>query len=242
MASIVQVKEGSTYVGSATTSQETGNFGASCTSGNWILAFGSVPASPAAAAAFTDTLGTTYSTVIAHILNGTTFIQIDAVIGQLIASGTNSVNYAAIGTDRIGALALEISGLDATPYTATDRSGWNYQAAPTTGTDLVTSGNTPTLSSADGILIGLALDAQSGSFAAPNAGTGFTDHGTGWNGIAQNYRLESKTISATTATDAVFTATADVAHHAIAIYLKNAASSATSPPPRRPFNPVYFLL
>lgn len=207
------------------------------------MAFGSVPHFELVSASFSDTLGTSYSTVIAHLIDtANTFIQVDAVIGQLTASGTNAVTYTAVGDDRIGVVAMEISGLDATtPYTATDRSGLNYQATPTTTTDAVTSGNTPTLSSGDGILIGLGFDAQSGLGTFPSTGTGFTDHGTGWGGIAQNYRLESKAISATTATAATFTAVSNVGHHAIAIYLKNAASTKAQLP-RSPFKPVYFLM
>lgn len=234
MASVVQVKESAVYTGTPTVSRSTGNFASSCTAGNWILAFGSVPTGGGVSVAFSDTLSTNYSTVIASIKNGTTFIQIDAVIGKLTASGTNAVTYTAVGDDRISVMALEISGLHATtPYTATDRSGFNYQSAPTTSTDAVTSGNTPTLSSGNGILIGLGFDAQSGLGTYPSAGTGFTDHGTGWSGSAQNYRLESKAISSTSAVAATFTAASNVGHHAIAIYLQNGETA----PPIRLFSP-----
>jgi len=225
-ASIVQFKEDSVYVGSPTVSRSTGNFGASCTAGNWILAWGTVPASPIVSASFSDTLATSYSTVIAHILDGSTFIQIDAVIGKLTSSGTNAVTYAAVGTDRIGVAAIELAGLHATtPYVATERSGWNYQASPGTGTDAVTSTNTPALGASAGILIGLSLDAQSGSFAYPNIGTGFTNIGQAWNGIAQNARFEHKQISSAAAVAALFTATANVPHLSMAVFLREAAAA-----------------
>lgn len=84
------------------------------------------------------------------------------------------------------------------------------QNAPGTGTDVVTSGATPTLTSQPALFSGWTFE-KSFNSAAPTAGTGYTDNGTGGAGMAglQSVRSESKRVTATTGQAATFTNASD---------------------------------
>lgn len=84
------------------------------------------------------------------------------------------------------------------------------QNAPGTGTDVVTSGATPTLTSQPALFSGWVLE-KSFNNAAPTAGTGYDDDGSGGNGIAglASVRSISKRVTATTGQAATFTNATD---------------------------------
>lgn len=108
-----------------TASQVTSNFGASCTSGNWIV-FGVRWAPGPTISSVTDTLGTTYSSAVAESAT----IAIAIYYGKLASSGTNAVtvNWSANATFR-WVYATEVSGLAASsPLDITDTSTGTNQS------------------------------------------------------------------------------------------------------------------
>lgn len=99
------------------------------------------------------------------------------------------------------------------------------QNAPGTGTDVVTSGATPTLSSQPALFSGWVLE-KSFNNAAPTAGTGYDDDGSGGNGIAgfASVRSISKRVTSTTGQAATFTNATDRRYFTfVAAYLEAAA-------------------
>lgn len=75
-----------------------------------------------------------------------------------------------------------------------------------TGTDFVTSNATPTLTSQPALFSGWTFE-KSFNSAAPTAGTGYTDDGSGGTGMGgfASVRSESKIVTSTTGQAATFT-------------------------------------
>jgi hypothetical protein len=107
--------------------------------------------------------------------------------------------------------AIEISGATSASYST---QAAQQQASPGTSADAVSSGNaTPTAQPA--LLLAIATD-DSTFASAPNAGTGFTSVGAGWDfGSGNTTRLESKRLTSTSAVPATFTATNGGGDHAV---------------------------
>lgn len=80
------------------------------------------------------------------------------------------------------------------------------QNSPGTGTDVVTSGATPTLTSQPALFSGWTFE-KSFNNAAPTAGTGYTDDGSGGTGMGgfASVRSISKRVTSTTGQAATFT-------------------------------------
>lgn len=204
----------------------TPNFGTTVTAGNLILAIARYNQGAGLTPTFSDTLGNTYSVVENNYYEGTGFEGIAVAVAKNITGGganAVTVNYGTtiagtVGYE-IGVMAAEYSGFSkSAPYTASDYAGPNRQASPTTGANAVTSGNTPTLSSGNGLLIALSYCFGG---TVPSAGSG-TSRGTGWTTANTNFRLQDQAVAATTALAATFTATAGTTpHYTAAVYLQN---------------------
>lgn len=121
-------------------------------------------------------------------------------------------------------VCVQESGVDTAALGAGEHNG-QHQASPTTSTDAVSSGNvTPTGSAS--LLLALSFDSKAVA-AAPAVGTGFTDRGTFWPISGGNEaRLESKTLSGTSATPATFTASGNENHLTIAVVLSEPGGAA----------------
>lgn len=100
------------------------------------------------------------------------------------------------------------------------------QNAPGTGTDVVTSGATPTLTSQPALFSGWVLE-KSFNNAAPTAGTGYDDDGSGGTGLpggVASVRSISKRVTSTTGQAATFTNATNRRYFTfVAAYLEAAA-------------------
>lgn len=197
----------------------TGNFGASNTAGNLLFVAVIYDGSSGGGSlvglsfAISDTLGNTYNQIkiTDDSVNG---YRLATYYANNILGGTNSVTVTFTSPNNTnyypGIMAAEYSGFDtAAPFTTGEDAG---QAQPSlaSGTDAITTGNTPTLSSQPCGVVGLAsvVHAVPGP---PTAGTGYTQRGTAfWQFLTgTNFAiLEDKRVTATTAVAATFTPSA----------------------------------
>jgi len=101
------------------------------------------------------------------------------------------------------------------------------QNSPGTGTDVVTSGATPTLTSQPALFSGWTFE-KSFNSAAPTAGTGYTDDGSGGTGMGgfASVRSESKIVTSTTGQAATFTNASDRRYFTFVIAYLEAATGA----------------
>ncbi len=86
---------------------------------------------------------------------------------------------------------------------------FNYQLAPGTGTDAITSTNLAALSTQPALMFGLSTNINASGNAVPNTGTGYTSIGTGWSyggAFSISMRAEHKRVTVTTADKTTFTA------------------------------------
>lgn len=129
----------------------------------------------------------------------------DALVG---GSTTITANYSG-GSATFRAIAVKEIGGSAQGYddVAGAHAG-QFQNAPGLGSDLVTTGNTPTLSTQPALISGWSIGQAGTSDVAPSEGTGFTNNGVSWNfGSPSIYLIgESKRVTATTGLAATFTA------------------------------------
>lgn len=125
-----------------------------------------------------------------------------------------------------GTSVKEIGGSSGYDATANAKAGQNQQT-PGTGTDAVTTGNTPALTAQPSLISGFAMD-TSGT-GTPTNGTGFTSDGTGWGfGATALMRAESKRVTSTAALAATFTAGSNVAHSSMATVFTETGAGAVS--------------
>lgn len=121
------------------------------------------------------------------------------------ATETVTATFSA-NVDFPGIIFGEYSGLDPTaPFTSGEAVG-QIQSAPGTGTDAITTGNTPALATQPCMVYGLCSDITVGF--APTAGTGFTSRTVVWATSDSQARPQDKRVTATTAVAATWTSQA----------------------------------
>jgi hypothetical protein len=210
----VQSVQNSVAASSATT-LATGNFTANPTAGNLIFAAVSyggngTPSLTGLTITLSDTRGNTY-TLLKNVDDTTNGYRLAIFYAKNITGGgANSVtatfSSAPSGSFYKGVFAAEYSGLDTTaPFTSGECVG-QQQLSVATGTDHLTSGNTPTLATQPCAVIGFCT-IDHNTNGPPAAGTGFTSRGTFWDfGVGGVFAcLEDRRVTATTAVAATFT-------------------------------------
>ena len=123
------------------------------------------------------------------------------------------------------AVVMEVSGVTGTVV----GSAIQRQAAPGTGTDGVSSGNTGTLSAQPAFVLGITMnEATNGT---PAVGTGYASAGTGWDygGGTPGGRWESKRVTSTAAVAVTFTAASDQPHFTLAVAFEETTSGIVLP-------------
>lgn len=211
----VQTAQNSVTASGATT-VATGNFGANPTTGNFIIAGAFYDGNGTTSLTgltitLTDTLGNTYTPLktVDDTTNGYRLALFYAK--NITGGGANSVT-ATYGTPPSsnfykGVFAAEYSGLDTSaPFTSGEVAG-QEQNSVGTGTDAISSGNTPALSTQPCLVVGFTSIAH--STAGPSSsGTGYTSRGSFWQfGTGTNFAtLEDKRVTSTSAVAATFTA------------------------------------
>lgn len=225
----VQQKDNSDGTGASHLTYGTGNLGTNPTPGNLLWWVVNYAAASLQTVALTDTALNTFVQIGSHY---------DAGFGQGWHWGyakniAGSVVDAVLAT--FGALVTfpaiyvaEYSGLDPTaPYTSGETAS-NPQLGPGTGTDAVTSTNTPALAAQPAALIGFAYN-NSGNVT--NAGTGFSGRPLVWNfGFSNSSLPEDKRLTVTTAVAATATLSvgSDQMFTIAAVFKETAASGALS--------------
>jgi hypothetical protein len=164
-------------------------------------------------------------------------------IGTEQASGTSRMNAFYLLNAASGSCTVRVTSSDVMDYpciavvelsgiatsSALAGNAANSQATPGTGSNLVTSGNTGTLTNQPAAFIAMTQNTNSG--ATPAAGTSpisFTsgDSYRAWDyGATFGARMEHARLTATTAVAATFTAGEDTLHQTIAVALLEAAGA-----------------
>lgn len=153
------------------------------------------------------------------------FLLLNAPGGSCTAecAFSSAVDYPAVAV-------VELSGIATS--SALVGNAANSQAAPGTGTDGVTSGNTGTLTSQPAAVLAMTQDTNTG--ATPAAGTGYTsqDSYRAWDygGATLGARFEHKRVTATTAVAGTFTAGEDTLHQTIVVALAESGTSQSNAP------------
>lgn len=189
------------------------------TAGSSIAVFGSCESAETMACA--DSVNGSYGAAVDDINDAGDGQRVTSFKFQNSAAGTPVVTITFSATTNFtGMFAVEVLGAAAASF---DGHNGQVQATPTTGTDAVTSG-TATPTAQPGLIV--ALSSNTSGAAAPAAGTGFTDHGSGW-AQAGPARLESKRYTATSAIAGTFTAGSNSAHATLQMLFKEASSGGT---------------
>ena len=183
-------------------------FASPVTAGNVIVGFVLLGAtSSLISATYTPALGLTPVTIANYYAGAATNANFQAFYIKVTTSGTFSLNATWSASGNYPALYMEERNdiSFSNPFTAGNSA---FQTTTFgTGTDAVTSGSTPTLSTPIGVLLGFAR----GALGAPGptaAGTGFTDEGYFWSygGVFPNMlRVEWKALTSTAAVASTFT-------------------------------------
>lgn len=187
----------------------------------------------------TDTLGNTYMRLPnCNQIDATNQQQIAVFYARNITGGACTVTATFAGSrDNNGIAIAEYSGGDS--YLSVDKSGGNFQTAPGTGTDAVTS-TAKTTEQAGELIIGVYTDSSAGAGTTVTAGTGFTKReDTGGGGIHSiQIVLEDQVQSAPGSIAATFTeALNHRAATALATFILGAADAPPQVPPRRTILP-----
>lgn len=142
--------------------------------------------------------------------NGNRFVAF-AISG----AGAGSTTVTVANAD--GVAVFEAGGVKSSG--AYDGQNSNVQPSPGTAADTVTSG-TITPSAQPALLVAMTMHVAFFPFATPDAGTGFTNHGTSWGfGGANGARFESLRVTSTSAVAATFSPTSNSEHASLAILL-----------------------
>jgi len=228
VGTVVGFSEASTGAATATSLLVTRN---GVTPGNALVAIGSC-GTGGGVPSFTcsDDAGGAYgSQLISTVPNDPTNHQcIFAFVAPNSAGGnvTTTVGFGGSSVDFRGLALVEVSGVATSAVVGA--SAGQYQSAPGTATDAITSG-LMTPSAAAGILIGLALD-TSGA-AVPTSGSGLSLVGNAWSfggGSAQSV-IVAKTLASASPVAATFTQSAAGPTVALGVVLLDPA------PPAGPF-------
>lgn len=194
----------------------------SLTAGSSIGVYGSCEGSETMTCA--DTLNGSYGAAVDDILDVPDGQRVTSFKFQNSAGSATPVVVTltfSAATNFTGGFATEVGGAATASY---DGHNGQVQATPTTSTDAVTSG-TATPTAQPGLI--LSCSSNTSGAAAPSAGTGFTDHGTGWVN-AGPARLESKRYTATSAIAGTFTAGSNSAHTTLSLFFKETGAGAAT--------------
>lgn len=232
----VQQLENSDGVGTPRSTFSLGAFGSNPTAANlfWYVVFYNNGTEQTCA--LSDTRTNTF-TEIGHFFDATDGLGFRwGYAKNLIGSGTDTVLLTFGGNITFPAgYVAEYSGLDTTAPFTSGESAVQFQASPGTGTNALSSGNTPTLAAQPAVLVGFGYDDAGPNFVT--AGTAFTARAGvftfgGTFGADQGIP-EDRRLTATTAVAANFTASAGTGFYfTIAAVFKElgAGGGATFPP------------
>lgn len=133
-------------------------------------------------------------------------------MGPMTGGSTTITSTYGSATTARSQILVEIGGSSGYDSTAVAKVT-NNQGTPGTGTDAVTSTNLPVLTAQPALIIAITTNSEGDTTAT--AGTGFTSQGvrTNFSGaIPDASRIESKTVTSTSATAATFTAAVNSRH------------------------------
>lgn len=195
------VQQKDAIVLSAGTTATTPNTDSALTAGNivfWCATYGS---SSSKTVTMSDSSGLLSFTQCGSIFNATDDGSLVWGYAVVNTSGVTAVTATiSSSVSFTGVYIAEYSGLSLTPYTSGEAVAFR-SAAPGTGTDAITSGNTPSLATVPAAVVGFCFDRAGAN--APAAGTGFTGLSSVWSGYGVS---EHKRVTANSAVAATFTA------------------------------------
>lgn len=230
----VQQAEGTaSSAGAATTGTGGTGFGSNVTAGNYLLVAAAgdnnfTPSGVTISSTGTATLGTPVS-IGGNTDGASSGKQDNLFLVPITGSGTCVViaTAAAFLSGNSGILVAECSGLDpTTPFVSGEEAFSLFVGTGSASADSLSSGLTPTLSAANGILFGFNWCPNNN---AATAGTGFTSEPAVWSAFGSaSARFEYKQLAATTAVAGTFTPASFIQAFASAVVLYPASGGGGS--------------